>query len=63
MSNEQTLPLILKQLKLTVINRHWEEYSEIAIDKDWSHSKYLGVLAELELALFPNPLYHLFVQI
>ena len=49
MSNEQTLPLILKQLKLSAINRHWEEYSEIAINKDWSHSKYLGVLAELEL--------------
>lgn len=49
MSNEQTLPLILKQLKLSVINQHWKEYSKTAIEKEWSYAKYLGVLAELEL--------------
>lgn len=49
MSNEQTLPLILKQLKLSVMNRHWAQYSEVAIEKGWSYPKYLGVLADLEL--------------
>lgn len=49
MSKEQTLPLMLKQLRLSVVNRYWESYSETAIDKNWSYPKYISTLVELEL--------------
>jgi DNA replication protein DnaC len=50
MSNEQTLPIILKELRLSTINQQWQSYSETAISKGWSYPKYLATLAELELA-------------
>lgn len=50
MHKVQALPLILKQLRLPMINRHWEEYAEIAQSKHWTYPDYLSVLAELEMA-------------
>jgi DNA replication protein DnaC len=40
---------MLKQLRLSVINRYWEKYNETAIDKNWSYPKYISTLVELEL--------------
>ena len=49
MSSEQALPIILKELRLSTINKYWQPYNETAIDEGWSYPKYLGTLAELEL--------------
>jgi DNA replication protein DnaC len=45
-----TLPLLLKQLGLPTITRHWEEFSETAQKNHWSYPHYLAVLSELEVA-------------
>lgn len=50
MPHSATLPLLLKQLKLTTIGRHWEPFLQQAQDKDWSHAEYLAALCEQELA-------------
>jgi DNA replication protein DnaC len=50
MSIEHTLPLLLKQLRLSVIGQHWSELSNTAEKEHWCYSKYLGELAHLELA-------------
>jgi len=49
MSNEQSLPLILKELKLPVINQHWKAFADAAQEESWTYSKYLSELTELEM--------------
>jgi DNA replication protein DnaC len=50
MPNELSLPLLLKQLGLPMMYRHYQEQAEIAQDKHWSYSHYLSVLSDLEVA-------------
>lgn len=50
MSNEFTLPLLLKQLGLPMMLTHWKEHMDKAIDHRWSHAGYLASLCELEVA-------------
>lgn len=50
MANELSLPLSLKQLKLSVMYRHFEEQADIAKDKHWSYKHYLAVLSDMEVA-------------
>ena len=48
MSN--TLPVMLKALRLPTINQHYDSYQQQAIEKAWSHSEYLSKLCEQEVA-------------
>ncbi len=50
MSNEFTLPLLLKQLALPTMLAHWSEILDNAIDDRWSHAKNLAAICELEVA-------------
>jgi len=50
MSNEFTLPLLLKQLGLPTMLSQWKESMDKAVDDRWSHAKYLASLCELEVA-------------
>lgn len=50
MSNEFTLPLLLKQLGLPTMLAHWKDNMEMAVNERWSHAKYLASLCELETA-------------
>jgi DNA replication protein DnaC len=49
MSTEHALPLLLRQLRLPTISRHWNVLSEKAQEQHWSYGKFLSELAELEL--------------
>lgn len=46
----ESLPIMLKALRLPTFNRHHQDYQQLAIDKAWSHSEYLSQLCELEVA-------------
>jgi DNA replication protein DnaC len=48
MASIETLPLLLKQLALPTMLRHWEEHERLAQDKQLRHSQYLVDLAECE---------------
>jgi len=48
MSNIATLPLLLKQLGLTSMLTHWQEYDEIAQKKHWCYPEYLMQLSNIE---------------
>ncbi|MCP3879274.1 MAG: ATP-binding protein, partial [Sulfitobacter sp.] len=50
MPHTATLPLLLKQLKLTTMGRHWERLLQQAGDDGWNGAEYLTALCELELA-------------
>lgn len=50
MSNEFTLPLLLKQLGLPMMLSHWKDNMDKAVNDRWSHAKYLASLCELEVA-------------
>ena len=50
MVNSVTLPLLLKQLGLPTIFRHYEEKAKEAEENHWSYCDYLSVLSELELS-------------
>ncbi len=45
-----TLPLLLKQLNLSSMARHWEEVLRQAAQKGWNGAEYLAALCEQELA-------------
>jgi DNA replication protein DnaC len=49
MYNQETLPLLLKQLNLTAMYAQWEETSRKAEQESWSYPTYLGTLANSEL--------------
>jgi len=44
-----TLPVMLKALRLPTINQHYDNYQQQAIEKAWSHSEYLSKLCEQEV--------------
>ena len=48
MSNIASLPILLKELKLTNIARHWESVAQKAIDEQWLPQQYLAELCEQE---------------
>ena len=48
MSNVESLPILLKQLKLQTISREWQATEAVAADKSWRHAHYLAELCELE---------------
>lgn len=50
MSHTATLPLLLKQLRLTSFSRHWEPMLEQSSRRNWSAAQYLTALCEQELA-------------
>jgi DNA replication protein DnaC len=50
MQAEATLPLLLKQLNLTSMARHWPQLLEQARRDGWDGAQYLGALCERELA-------------
>ncbi len=50
MPHAATLPLLLKQLRLTSFSRHWETMLEQCTRRNWSAVQYLTALCEQELA-------------
>jgi DNA replication protein DnaC len=50
MPHTATVPLLLKQLKLTTMGRHWERLLQQAEQDGWNGAEYLAALCELELA-------------
>jgi DNA replication protein DnaC len=44
------LPLLLKQLNLSTINQHWEEFAKNAQKQKWTYPQYLKKLVETEVA-------------
>ncbi len=51
MPSIETLPLLLKQLRLPAIARHWQENTRLAEKEHVSYGEYLAGLLELELVL------------
>ena len=49
MANLETLPILLKELKLTTIAQHWETYAHKAIDQQWLPQQYLACLCQEEV--------------
>jgi DNA replication protein DnaC len=50
MSNTATLPLLLKQLDLPSMLKHWEDEATRAKDKHLSYTEYLSKLSNLEVS-------------
>lgn len=50
MPHTATLPLLLKQLRLTSFSRHWETLLEQSTQRNWNGAQYLTALCEQELA-------------
>ena len=48
MANVAALPVLLKELKLASIAKHWEETAQKAIDEQWLPQAYLAELCEQE---------------
>jgi DNA replication protein DnaC len=46
--HDAVLPLQLKNLKMSAISLHWQDSAELAKTNNWSYSKYLSHLCELE---------------
>ncbi len=49
MAHHATLPVLLKQLKLSSIGRLWENYLDQATSKGWNPAQYLAALCEEEV--------------
>lgn len=50
MANLASLPLLLKELKLSSIAQHWEALAQKALDEQWLPQTYLATLCEQEAA-------------
>ena len=46
----ESLPVMLKALRLPALGQHYRDYQQQAIDKSWGYSQYLSKLCELEVA-------------
>ena len=46
----ETLPLMLKELRLPAFGQHYQKYQEQAAENVWSYSQYLAALCEQEIA-------------
>ena len=51
MANTAALPILLKELRLTAMNKQWQTIAQQASAKDWTHEEYLATLCEEEVAL------------
>ena len=49
MKHTETLPLLLKQLGLPSMYRHYQAHAQEAEKQHWSYAEYLGKLCHLEL--------------
>jgi len=49
MAHRATLPILLKQLKLSTMAGLWESYSGQAVNKKWDPAQYLAALCEEEV--------------
>ena len=49
MSHSATLPVLLKQLKLSSMTAHWESYLDQAEKRGWNPAQYLAALCEEEI--------------
>ena len=54
MPHTETLPLLLKQLRLPTMQRRWQSQHKHALQDNWSMPQYLSVLCEEELAQREN---------
>ena len=50
MANIQSLPLLLKELRLTAIAKSWSSVVEKSIKEAWEPAQFLAELCELETA-------------
>jgi DNA replication protein DnaC len=48
MANIQSLPILLKELRLTAIAKEWEVLSQKAVSQEWEPELFLAELCELE---------------
>jgi DNA replication protein DnaC len=48
MANVAALPVLLKELKLASMSKHWEPMAQKALDEQWLPQSYLAALCELE---------------
>jgi hypothetical protein len=48
-NSDATLPLMLKQLRLSEVRTHWAALAEKAINEGWSPPQYLAELCHIEL--------------
>jgi len=46
----ETLPMMLKELRLSAFAQHYQRFQEQAIEKSWNHSQFLAALCEQEIA-------------
>jgi DNA replication protein DnaC len=46
----ESLPVLLKELKLPAFSRHYSAYQQQAVDQAWSYSQFLAALCEQEVA-------------
>ncbi len=50
MNTGQSLPVMLKELRLATIGRHWAEMAKSNKAQKWTHERYLSELCELEVS-------------
>jgi DNA replication protein DnaC len=48
MTNLQSLPILLKELRLNAMARSWQEVAHKAIEEQWQPEEYLAALCEIE---------------
>lgn len=49
MANTQSLPILLKELRLTAIAKQWEITAQKAVSEQWEHGMFLAELCQLEM--------------
>ena len=47
---DESLPMMLKALRLPAFGQHYRDYQQQATEKSWGHSQYLSKLCEQEVA-------------
>jgi DNA replication protein DnaC len=50
MKDGATLPLLLKELRLSTMLKFWEDLTQKSMTQGWSHARYLATLCDYELA-------------
>lgn len=48
MANTQSLPILLKELRLSAIANQWQSYAHKAAQEHWGHEEFLAQLCDLE---------------
>jgi len=60
--DETTLPLLLRELKLSAFLKHWKRLQEEAISAQWTHEQFLSALCEQEIAERYSQRIHRFIR-